>query len=408
MWVRKPLVEDVYALAQQRISDVFDTFERVSVSFSGGKDSTVLLHITMAEAKKRNRKVTVLFIDWEAQLDMTIQFIRSCYERYAEWIDPVWVCLPMRTTNACSQIEPEWTCWEPAKRALWVRDTPPEGITDEGYFPFYQHAMTFEEFVPAWGSWFASGGDACVLVGVRAAESLNRYRTLICDGKETWSGRRWTTVTPGTQVVNAYPLYDWKTEDIWTYFGHSSEPYNPFYDRMYQAGLSIHQMRICEPYGDEQRRGLWLYHVTEPQTWSKVCARVAGANGGALYAAERGNVMGNGKIELPAGHTWESFSCFLLDTMPDATAEHYRSKIAVYLKWYRDHNIAVPDQVDGDTGSKDVGSWRRICKVLLKQDYWCKGLSFSPTKTSAYSHYQELMKKRRKAWGIFTPEEEAG
>ena len=52
---------------------------------------------------------------------------------------------------------------------------------------------------------------------------------------------------------------------------------------MHKAGLTIHQQRICQPYGDDQRRGLWLFHLIEPITWAKVVARVNGANSGALY-----------------------------------------------------------------------------------------------------------------------------
>lgn len=73
-----------------------------------------------------------------------------------------------------------------------------------------------------------------------------------------------------------YPLYDWKTADIWTWFAKSGEPYNPLYDLMYQAGVPLRYMRICEPFGPEQRQGLWLYHVLEPERWAAMCQRVSG------------------------------------------------------------------------------------------------------------------------------------
>src|ERR1043165_7725200 len=133
-----------------------------------------------------------------------------------------------------------------------------------------------------------------------------------------------------------YPIYDWKTRDIWTYHGKNPEnTYNRLYDLMGMAGLSIHLMRICQPYGDDQRKGLWLFHLIEPETWSRVVARVNGANAGALYAQESGNVLGNQKISKPPGHTWESFAELLLGSMPPRTAEHFRNKIAVFLRWYQ-------------------------------------------------------------------------
>ena len=74
---------------------------------------------------------------------------------------------------------------------------------------------------------------------------------------------------------------------------------------MHQAGLTPHQMRICQPYGDDQRKGLWLFQIIEPETWGKVVARVNGANAGALYAKDSGNILGNLKITKPDGHMGE-------------------------------------------------------------------------------------------------------
>ena len=87
--------------------------------------------------------------------------------------------------------------------------------------------------------------------------------------------------------------------------------------------------------------------------------------------------------------------------MPLATSEHYKNKIAVYLKWYENRDIVIPDTQPNDCGSTDDHpSWKRICKALLRNDYWMKTLSFAPTKTSAYEKYIELMKKRREEWKL--------
>lgn len=390
---------NVLAAARQRIVKVFDDFERICVSFSAGKDSSAMMHLVMHEAQARNRKVGVLFIDWEAQYQLTIGHAEEMFALYRDHIEPYWVALPMTTVNAVSQFEPEWIAWEPGKN--WVRNPPEIAITDPGYFPFYTHAMTFEDFVPAFGDWYAQGGQAAIQVGIRSDESLNRYRALARDDKSMHDGQKWTTVFSGG-AVNAYPIYDWRTADIWTLFGKTGLPYNRLYDRMHQAGLSIHQMRICEPFGSEQRKGLWLFHIIEPETWAKLVARVNGANSGALYAQENGNILGNTKVTKPERLTWCEYAHFLLDSMPTKTGEHYRNKIAVALKWYRDRGYqdGIPDFLPNDTGAKDVPSWRRICKMLVRNDYWCKTLSFGPTKTSAYDKYCALMAKRRAEWNL--------
>jgi predicted phosphoadenosine phosphosulfate sulfurtransferase len=132
--------------------------------------------------------------------------------------------------------------------------------------------------------------------------------------------------------------------------------------------------------------------------------RVSGANTGQLYSKEMGNILGNSKVTLPAGHTWQSFAKSIHETMPVKTGEHYKNKIAVYINWYmkRGYENGIPDESDYKLESiGKAPSWRKIVKTLLKNDYWCKGLGFSPTKTSAYSKYLDLMRKRRKSWGIF-------
>lgn len=391
----RPIGIDVLTAARERIAWAFDTFPRIYVSFSGGKDSTVMLHLVMDEAKRRNRMVGVLFVDLEAQYKLTIEHVEECFDLYSEWIDPYWVALPLNLRNAVSQYQPQWMCWDSG--ASWVRMPPKMAITDTAHFPFFYSGMEFEEFVPQFGDWYSQGQLTGCFVGIRTDESLNRWRAIVRRTR-CLDGRKWTTFSNGS-VFNVYPIYDWRTRDIWIYHGKHGGRHNRLYDRMHQAGLTIHQMRICQPYGDDQRRGLWLFQVIEPETWARIVARVNGANQGALYAKESGNVLGMINVALPRGHTWESFARMLLESMPKQTAEHYRDKIAVFLKWYesRGYPNGIPD--DGPL-DKSKPSWKRICKSLLRNDYWCKGLSFSQHKAEAFERYRKLMKKRRQKWGL--------
>lgn len=397
--VKKYIDENVLDAAKKRISICFDKFKHIYISFSGGKDSTVMTHLVMEEAIKRNRKVGLFFLDWECQFTHTIAHVEEIYKMYQEHIVPLWVAIPIKTWNGCSQIEPEWTCWEKGKEKLWVREKNDLSIRDGSHFYFYKENMYFEEFTPKLSKWFSIGNDCCNFIGIRTQESLNRYRTLALIKKDTIEDFTWTTRNDGN-TWNAYPIYDWQTEDIWTYHAKTGKPYNKLYDRMYQAGVSLHKMRIDEPFGNTQKVGLWMYQIVEPELWAKMCARVSGANTGNIYANETGNIMGHKSISLPEGHTWKSFSNFLLETMPTRTAEHYRNKFLVYLHWYESHGYpdGIPDTIEGDLGSHDIPSWRRVCKTLLKNDYWCKTLNFSPTKTDSYDRYLKMMNERKKKW----------
>ena len=200
-------------------------------------------------------------------------------------------------------------------------------------------------------------------------------------------------------MYNVYPIYDWKTQDIWAYHGKNKDkPHNELYDYMHLAGLTPSQMRICQPYGDDQRRGLWLFHLIEPETWAKVVARVNGANGGALYVQEWGNINGYRKITKPEGHTWESFAKLLINSMPPQTKEHFENKIFIFCNWWekRGYPNGIPDAADYQMEAKrKAPSWRRICKSLLRNDYWCKGLGFSQQKSEAYKKYLKLMERKK-------------
>lgn len=397
--MKRKLGINVLQAAEQRISWVFDNFPKIYISFSGGKDSTDMVHLVMAEATKRNKKVGLLFVDLEAQYKLTIDHVIEVYEEYAELLEPFWISLPIHLRNAVSQYEPHWISWEPEREKNWVRKPPQIAITDQKYFPFYQYAMEFEDFVPQFGKWYGQEQPVACFVGIRTDESLNRWRTIASTKKQSFGNRQWTTWC-GNNLWNIYPIYDWKVKDIWAYIGKTGKSYNRLYDYMYKAGLTLHQMRICQPYGDDQRKGLWLFHIIEPETWGKIIARVNGANQGALYAKESGNILGNYKVTKPEGHTWESFSILLLDSMPKATSEHFRNKIAVFLKWYQTKGYpgGIPD--DGAINTREKPSWKRICKALLRNDYWCKGLSFSQHKSGAYEKYRKLMKRRREEWQI--------
>ena len=391
---------DVNEAAIQRTKFVFDNFKKVYLSFSAGKDSTVMLHIAMDEAKKRNQKIGILIVDLEGQYKLTIDHIYECVKEYEDYIDLYWVCLPLHLRNAVSVYEPFWKCWDKDKKEDWIRELPKEGIPDERYFPFFKNGMEFEEFVPEFGEWYSKGELTACLVGIRTDESLNRYRTIASKSKVCYKEKQYTTKVTDS-VFNVYPIYDFTTKDIWIYHAKNpSKRYNYLYELMHKAGLSIHQQRICQPYGDDQRRGLWLFHLIEPETWAKVVARVNGANSGALYVNESGSITGYNRIKKPENHTWESFAILFLNSIPDVTKEHYLNKIYTFNKWWqsRGYYNGIPDEAPYILESKKlVPSWRRVCKSLLRNDYWCKGLGFTQHKTDAYKKYLELKKRQRES-----------
>lgn len=379
---------NVLDASSERVKFIFDNFEKVYVSYSGGKDSTVLLHLVMEEAIKRKKVVGVLIIDLEAQYKMTIQHMLEVVETYKDYIDLHWVCVPLLLRNAVTSYEPRWICWDESKKEIWVRGMPAFAKTAKDY-PFFVPECEFEEFIIMFGLWYAQGKLTAGCIGIRADESLNRFRTIAIFDKQTYQNKRWTTHIDDN-LYNAYPIYDWRTEDIWRYHAkYPTKSHNLVYDQMHKAGVKLSQQRLCQPYGDDQRRGLWLYHILEPETWFKLIARVNGANSGALYINETGNITGYLKITKPDGHTWKSFCNLLLRSLPKKTREHYLSRFRSFIKGWRTRGYSsIPDETPKILEDRHwAPSWRRMCKVLLRNDHWCKGLGLTQPKSDAYAKY---------------------
>ena len=408
--------KDVYTAAKERIEYIFDEFEHICVSFSGGKDSGTVLNMCIDEARKRKRKIGVLFIDLEAFYKKTIEFVERMLENNKDVLEPYWICLPMESPNSLSYLEPTWIWWDKEKEPIWVRPMPKkEYVINEENNPldFYKKNMPFEEFIKHFGNWYGKGEKTATLVGIRTDESLNRFRA-IAGTKSMYKDKNYSTKVT-ENVYNFYPIYDWSVEDIWTYNGKFQKDYNKLYDLFYKAGVSIHKMRVDEPFGNEAKAGLSMFRVIEPDTWAKVVNRVSGANFGNIYS---GNKIMTAHYKLPKNHTWKSFTFFLLDTLPPEISEHYKIKFSKFIKYWVEKGCPVSeehikimeetcpdaiinthefsrrgkgdkevikftkvvDEIPGVDNKDDVLTWRRMAMCIIKNDYTCKSLSFGMTK----------------------------
>lgn len=170
--------------------------------------------------------------------------------------------------------------------------------------------------------------------------------------------------------------------------------FNEIYELMYKNGVSIHEQRLCQPYGDDQRSGLDQFRALEPETWEKVLNRVHGVNFGNIYA--RTSLLGDIKSEKPEHMTWQQYAVFLLESIglyAPELRDHYYRKIKTFLNWYeKEEGLKVediPDEADKKLESaKKVASWRRITRAIEKNDFWMSRLSFGQTKSDAKMLYE--------------------
>lgn len=383
------LTTNVYEAAKSRLRMVFESFGRVCVAFSGGKDSTVLLHLAIEVAREMDRlPVDAMLLDLEGQYASTMEHVRTMFDmsEVRGW----WICLPINLRNASSATHPYWCAWEPGREADWVRPMPKHKtvISDQAFFPFYRYRMEFEEFVPGFNEWFAGDEQTAFLVGIRADESLNRFKAVkkrATVKKCAWSPAggeavQWSAKDSAkAKAVSFFPIYDWRFEDLWHYIRANGHDYNRLYDWMYLTGMPFSEMRICQPYGDDQRKGLDLFHQIEPETWFRIVQRVEGANYAALYAGQK--MLGyQGGVGLPPSFsTWQQYAEFLMRTLPEGLRVVYQRRIKVFQDWWAENGYTLerwPDAGEPALENKKAQpSWRRVAVSILKQDMG-KSLSF--------------------------------
>lgn len=317
--------KNVYELAQERLELIFKEFDTICVSFSGGKDSGVLLNLCIDYIRRNNlkRKLCVFHMDYEIQYTVTIDYVDRILEANKDILEVYRVCVPFKVTTCTSMYQSYWRPWDESMKELWVRQMPQGSYTKEA-FPFYTEKMWDYEFQMHFAKWLHQRKDAvrtCFLIGIRTQESFNRWRSIHLNRKyQMYHNYRWTSKI-GNDIFNAYPIYDWKTTDIWTANGKFGFDYNHLYDLYYKAGVNIERQRVASPFLCEAQESLALYKVIDPNTWGKMIGRVNGVNFTGIYGGT--HAMGWQSVRIPEGYTWKSFMQFLLSTLPEETRRNY-------------------------------------------------------------------------------------
>lgn len=430
--------QNVYDALQERLRYLFTEFDNIYVSFSGGKDSGLLLNLTLDFQKKYfpNKKIGVFHQDFEAQYTVTTEYIERTFARIKKDVEPYWVCLPMATRTALSSYEMYWYPWDDAKESAWVRPMPrhPYVINlQNNPITTYKYKMHQEDLAKQFGRWYriSHGNKKTVcLLGMRTDESLQRYNAIV-NKKYGYNGNCWIS-KQFKDVWCASPLYDWSTGDVWHANYLFQYDYNRLYDLYYMAGLKPNQMRVASPFNDYAKDSLNLYRVIDPQIWSKLVGRVKGANFGAIYGKTK--AMGYRNLALPKGHSWESFTKFLLDTLPTRLRNNYIRKFKTSIEFW--HNVGggldeqtieellehgynirrngvsnytvlrnarvvfigkIPDDTDDIKSTKDIPSWKRMCYCILKNDHNCRFMGFGMTRQQ--QSYINLLKQKYGSMG---------
>lgn len=424
---------NVYDASIKRLDFIFENFERIYLSFSGGKDSGVMLNLILQYMKSRGikRKIGIQILDNEANYEYSLDFMRKMIDENREYLDVYWCCMPITLPCTVSAYEIDWQCWGEADRHRWIRPMPEHDyIVNLSNHPFgdkFIENMHYDEFWDMFAEWYSQGKTTANLIGIRTDESLNRFRAIMNSDKEMMHGQQWTKKNT-EHVYNCYPIYDWKTRDIWVANAKFEWDYNKLYDVFYMAGVPIAKMRVASPFMSESKSSLNLYRVIDGHTWARLCARVGGAN----FVATYGKQLNYHSFKLPEGHTWKSFVKFLLDTLPKEAAENFKTRFIQSIKLWGRVGRGLPEEVIADMEAKgvkfkingttphggnnlrrvvirnppdnldclashnsDVTSWKRFAITILKNDHTCKYMGLAPTKHQA-ERQKEIQKKYSK------------
>ena len=419
--IREYTDQNVYEAFLERMHFIFEEFDNIYISFSGGKDSGLLLNMTLDFQQKYypEKKIGVFHQDFEAQYTVTSEYVERTFERIKNQVEPYWVCLPMATRTALSSYEMYWYPWDDTKKEIWVRKMPQKEYVinlDHNPITTYHYKMHQEDLAKQFGRWYRiqhGNKKTICLLGMRADESLQRYSGFL-NKKYGYKGECWIT-RQFKEMYCASPLYDWSSEDIWhaNYLFHYD--YNHLYDLYHMAGLKVSQMRVASPFNDYSKDALNLYRVIDPEIWVRLVGRVQGANFASIYG--RTKAMGYRNITLPEGHTWKSYTLFLLDTLPARLRNNYVRKFKTSIEfWHKTgggldeetirelerHGYAIrrngvsnytlnkksrvifvgkiPDDTDDIKSTKDIPSWKRMCYCIFKNDHICRFMGIGMSK----------------------------
>lgn len=406
--------KNVYELTQERLKMIFEEFDNIYISFSGGKDSGVLLNLCIDYIRQNSlkRKIGIFHMDYEVQYSMTIDYVNRVLETNRDILDVYRICVPFRVTTCTSMYQSYWRPWDEQKKEAWVREMPKDAMKVDK-FPFYNRKMWDYDFQIEFSRWLhlqKAARRTCCLVGIRTQESYNRWRTIYRGVKKQYKNCMWSTEID-ENVYNLYPLYDWKTEDIWVANGKFGWDYNKLYDLYYQAGVSLDRQRVASPFISEAIESLALYKVIDPDTWGKMIGRVNGIGFAGLYGNT--HAAGRKSIRLPERYTWKSFMEFLLSTLPEHTRNRYLAKLKTSIRFWKEKGGVLSDEVIqklkdrnipiqiGDSSNyktekkpvrmdylddidieefREIPSYKRMCICILRNDHTCKYMGFALTK----------------------------
>lgn len=351
MSIQKYSDVNVLDAARKRIEFIFDNYENVICSVSGGKDSTVLCHLALQVAKMKRRQLGIFFFDEEVVYQSTADQIEYLMELEPDYTNKLWLQIEFNLTNSVSYEEPFLKAWEAGKHDIWMRKKKKYAIKFAPWDRSKEKILNRKiglDFYSVLENFESSYNNTAFLVGLRADESLNRWRTMVKHPVDVNGSQIYWVTGKGNGNVSAYPIYDWAFQDVWKYIYDYNIKYSRIYDYMYKKGFNIPEIRISSLVHEHSFKSLCELPEFEPATYEKLCNRIKGIQ----FAQETGR---NKKLfrvqQLPKNYkSWGDYRDFLLLTFPDP------EKKIIFEKRFKNH-------------LKNEYVARQQCRQLILNDY---------------------------------------
>lgn len=202
--------KNVFDAAYERIDFTWKNFERVYLSFSGGKDSGVMLNLTIKYMKENpdvinGRKLGIQIMDNEANYDESIKFMHEMMRDNRDVLDIYWCCLPITLPCTVSAYHMDWQCWGERDKHRWIRpmfeDDYIVNIDNHPFGDLFEEDMQYDHFWDMFAEWYSQGKSCANMIGIRTQESLNRFRAIMNERKQMVDGKPWTKRIPRIPIM---------------------------------------------------------------------------------------------------------------------------------------------------------------------------------------------------------------
>jgi predicted phosphoadenosine phosphosulfate sulfurtransferase len=349
--------ETVLEAALNRLRAHYAAGDRLIVSISGGKDSTVVMELTILVAREFGRlPVECIMRDEEIMVPGTFEYLERVHARRDD-VRLDWVIAGQPIINAYNRWNPYWWVFDPDAREHWVRQPPPFARWIEQQA--IDAMVNVERYPPAPGKRLLS------VLGLRAQESLTRMNRIVAT-------RGALTKHPTAYgAYNFAPIYDWSDDDVWKAIGDFGWDYNDAYNHFYRIGVPKSRLRIAPP---SMRQGMdtlkYLLRLW-PKWFDAVETRIPGIRTAARYGRHALRPY------LLPGETWEDCMQRLIresDERAPWMAERQRRAVKYQLSSHSTHSTGPLPQTVARHCTQCTpsapGSWEGLAVTLYNGDPW--------------------------------------